>query len=175
MGVSQRTYGVLFAMTALGLMAGSLTNARLSHRGISHTRIIKAGMAVVVATAVVLLLLATTGLLRWWLLVPLVVLSHVGQGVVRPNASQGALEPMPDIAGVASAVLTGLQMLVGALASGIAAALFDGHTARAMTATMVLCSLGAAAVYALVVRPAERRGVAPRAAATPCTAEVVAA
>jgi DHA1 family bicyclomycin/chloramphenicol resistance-like MFS transporter len=175
MGVSQRTYGVLFAMTALGLMAGSLTNARLSHRGVSHTRIIKAGMAVVVATAVALLVLATTGLLRWWLLVPLVVLSHVGQGVVRPNASQGALEPMPDIAGVASAVLTGLQMLVGALASGIAAALFDGHTARAMTATMVLCSLGAAAVYALVVRPAERRGVTPRATTVPRTAEIVAA
>jgi len=72
-------------------------------------------------------------------------------------------------------VLTGLQMLVGALASGVAAALFDGRTARAMTATMVLCSLGAAAVYALVVRPAERRGAAPRAAETPLVADVVAA
>jgi DHA1 family bicyclomycin/chloramphenicol resistance-like MFS transporter len=175
MGVSQRTYGVLFAMTALGLTAGSLTNARLIGRGISHTRIIKAGLSVVVATAVLLLLLATTGLLRWWLLVPLVVLSHVGQGVVRPNASQGALEPMPDIAGVASAVLTGLQMLVGALASGIAASLFDGRTARAMTGTMVICSLGAAAVYALVVRPAERRRSVLRASKAPRVASVLAA
>ena len=76
---------------------------------------------------------------------------------MRPNASQGALEPMPDIAGLASAVLTGLQMLVGALSSAVAAALFDGRTARAMTGTMAVCALASAAVYALIVRPAERR------------------
>ncbi|AHG92288.1 drug resistance transporter, Bcr/CflA subfamily (plasmid) [Gemmatirosa kalamazoonensis] len=157
MGVSQRTYGVLFATTALGLMAGSLTNARLSRRGVPHARLISAGLVAIVATAIVALALAATGLLRAWLLVPLIVVSHIGQGVVRPNAAQGALEPMPDIAGVASAVLTGLQMLVGAGASAIAAALFDGHSARAMTATMVVCAVGAASIYALVVRPAEQR------------------
>lgn len=157
MGVSPRTYGALFAATAVGLMLGSFANARLSRRGVAPARLVTAGLAAIVAAAAVLLVLASAGGLRVWLLVPLIVVSHVGQGIVRPNAAQGALEPMPDAAGVASAVLTGLQMLGGALASGVAASLFDGRTAVAMTGTMTACALGAAAVYALVVRPAERR------------------
>jgi DHA1 family bicyclomycin/chloramphenicol resistance-like MFS transporter len=157
MGVSARTYGALFAATAIGLMLGALTNARLSRRGVAASRLVTAGLGIVVGTAVLLLALAAFGGLRVWTLVPLIVLSHLGQGIVRPNAAQGALEPMADIAGVASAVLTGVQMIGGATASGIAAALFDGRTAIAMTATMTACATAAALVYALVVRPAERR------------------
>jgi MFS transporter, DHA1 family, multidrug resistance protein len=157
LGVPRRAYGLLFASTAFGLMIGSFTNARLSRRGVPHARLIAAGLVTVVACALVLLMLAVTETIGAWTLVPLVVISHVGHGIIRPNASQGALEPMPDIAGVASAVLTGVQMVTGALASGVAAWLFDGRTATAMTGTMAVCALGAAAVYALVVRRAERR------------------
>ena len=157
MGVGPRTYGALFAVTAVGLMLGALANARLARRGVPAARLVTAGLATIAVAAVVLLALAGAGALHVGLLVPLIVVSHVGQGIVRPNAAQGALEPMPEIAGVAGAVLTGLQMLGGALASGVAASLFDGRTAIAMTGTMTVCALGAAAVYALVVRPAERR------------------
>ncbi|MGZ8377026.1 MAG: multidrug effflux MFS transporter [Gemmatirosa sp.] len=157
MGVTPRTYGALFAATAVGLMLGAFSNARLSRHGVPASRLVTAGLALVVGTALLLLALAAFGGLRVWTLVPLVVLSHLGQGIVRPNAAQGALEPMADIAGVASAVLTGLQMLGGAIASGVAASLFDGRSAVAMTATMTACAVAAALVYALVVRPAERR------------------
>jgi DHA1 family bicyclomycin/chloramphenicol resistance-like MFS transporter len=68
---------------------------------------------------------------------------------------------MPRIAGVASAVLSGLQMLTGALASAAVAALFDGRSALAMTAPMALCAVLSAAVYAGLVRRAERRLLAP--------------
>lgn len=159
MGMSQHAYAILFAVIAAGLMVGSVVNARLSRRGASHARVIAAGLATVVATSVTLLVLSGTGTLTVWLLVPLVVVNYVGQGVVRPNAAQGALEPVPEIAGLASAVLTGTQMVFGASASAAVAALFDGRTALAMTGTMTVCALGAAAVYALVVRPAERRRV----------------
>jgi DHA1 family bicyclomycin/chloramphenicol resistance-like MFS transporter len=81
----------------------------------------------------------------------------VGQGIIRPNAAQGALEPMASIAGVASAVLSGTQMLTGALASAIVAALFNGRDAIAMTGMMALCAVGSLIVYAFLVRPAERR------------------
>jgi DHA1 family bicyclomycin/chloramphenicol resistance-like MFS transporter len=157
MGISQRTYGLLFAVTSLGLMIGSFTNARLSRRGTPHARLITFGLATVVLVAVALLALSLAGALRVWLLVPLIVVSHVGQGIVRPNAAQGALEPMPEIAGLASAVLTGLTMVFGAAASATVAALFDGRSALAIAGTMTICASGAAAVYAFVVRPAERR------------------
>ena len=157
MGVSQRAYGICFATTAFGLMTGSFTNARLIRRGISHTRLITGGLATATGVALVLLGLAMVGRLSLWTLIPLMVVGNVGQGVARPNAAQGALEPMPEIAGVASAVLSALQMLTGAAASAVGAALFDGRSGRAMTETMAVCAVAASAVYFGVVRRAERR------------------
>jgi DHA1 family bicyclomycin/chloramphenicol resistance-like MFS transporter len=157
LGASQRFYGLLFACTALGLMAGSFTNARLSRRGASHARVITAGLAVIATTTTTLVLLTLLGALRIWTLVPLLMIGNVAHGMVRPNAAQGALEPMPEIVGVASALLGGLQMVAGALASAVAVSLFDGRSALAMTGTMAVCAIGALGVYLLVVRPAERR------------------
>ena len=157
MGASQRTYGLFFATTALGLMAGAFLSARLTHRGVSHARLISSGLATAASVALLLLILASTETLRIWMFIPLIVIGNIGQGVLRPNAAQGALEPMPEIVGVASALLSALQALTGALASAIAASLFDGRTAIAMTGTMAVCSIAAALVYLLVVRRAEAR------------------
>jgi DHA1 family bicyclomycin/chloramphenicol resistance-like MFS transporter len=155
--VSRRVYGLLFAATACGLMCGSLLSARLSRRGVSHKRLIAWGLGAIVLTA---LLLAALTLARWlpvWLLVPLAVVGFIGHGTVRPNVVQGALEPMSEIAGVASAVMSAAQMVTGALASAIVAALFDGRSALAMTGTMAVCAVGATLLYVTVVQPAERR------------------
>jgi DHA1 family bicyclomycin/chloramphenicol resistance-like MFS transporter len=138
-------------------MAGSFTNARLSRRGASHTRVIAVGLTIIAVTTTTLVSLTLTGALRLWTFIPLLMIGNVAHGMVRPNAAQGALEPMPEIVGVASALLGGLQMVAGALASAIAASLFDGRSALAMTGTMAACAIGALGVYLLVVRPAERR------------------
>ena len=98
--------------------------------------------------------------------VALLVTSNIALGAVRPNAAQGMLEPMPDIVGVASAFLGGFQTMTGAAASAVAASLFDGKTANAMTGTMAICAGSALAVYRLVVYPAEKRMHAENAGAT---------
>ena len=170
LGASQRVYGLLFALTSMGLVTGSFTSARLGRRGVSHARILATGLTVVSLIAVVLLLLSLSGLLRVASFIPLVVVGNVGTGMLRPNAAQGALEPMPDIVGVASALLSGMQMVIGALASAVAASLFDGRTALAMTGTMTICTLSAALVYASVVRPAENRAREESGSAHPPTA-----
>jgi DHA1 family bicyclomycin/chloramphenicol resistance-like MFS transporter len=156
-GVSRRTYGLLFACTSFGLMIGAFTSARLSRRGVSHSRLIAGGLGAILVPALMLVGLSLAGWLPVWVLVPLALIGFVGHGVVRPNAMQGALEPMASIAGVASAVMSGVQMLTGALASAVVAATFDGRTALAMTATMAFCASGSAIVYATIVRPAEGR------------------
>jgi DHA1 family bicyclomycin/chloramphenicol resistance-like MFS transporter len=148
LGASQRVYGLL--------LTGSFTSARLSHRGVSHAQLLGTGLMVICSVAVTLLLLSLAGLLRLPVFIPLVVIGNVGTGLLRPNAAQGALEPMPDIVGVASALLSGMQMVIGALSSAIAASLFDGRTALAMTGTMTVCSLAAALAYVALVRPAEK-------------------
>jgi DHA1 family bicyclomycin/chloramphenicol resistance-like MFS transporter len=157
LGVSQRTYGALFASTASGLAVGAFINARLLRRGVPHARLVGVGLATVLGVAVVLVLLTAAGRLGVATLVPLLVVANVGQGALRPNAAQGALEPVPDIAGVAGAVLSALNMAAGASAAAVVAALFDGRSAIAVTGTMAVCAAGAAAVYAGVVRRAERR------------------
>jgi len=157
LGVSGRMYGILFALTSLGLMVGAVTSARLSAGGVSQGRLIRAGLAVIVLSSLVLLALTLAGWLRAPALVGLVIVGFVGQGIVRPNAAQGALEPMSTIAGVASAVMSGTQMLVGAIASALVAALFDGRSALAITGIMAGCACASALVYARLVRPAEAR------------------
>ena len=169
LGASQRLYGLLFAVTSLGLVTGAFTSARLTRRGVSHARLIGAGVTTTAAITLILLALAATTLLRVSTFIPLVVLANIATGITRPNAAQGALEPMPEIVGVASAFLSGLQMLVGAVASALAASLFDGRTAMAMTGTMAACSVSAALVYVLVVRRAERAAGTGLTMGTPIT------
>jgi MFS transporter, DHA1 family, multidrug resistance protein len=60
------------------------------------------------------------------------------------------------VAGVASAVLSLLMMLTGALSTAIVSALYDGRTPIAMTGVMAVFSLGALALYAGYVHPLER-------------------
>jgi DHA1 family bicyclomycin/chloramphenicol resistance-like MFS transporter len=158
LGVSRRVYGLLFAVTSFGLMVGALSNARLSRQGVSHARLIAWGLGIIVVTSVLLLALTLAGAITPAALVGLAVVGFVGQGIVRPNAVQGALEPVPESAGVASAVVSGLQMLVGGISSAIVAAWFDGRSAISVTATRGVTALMSATVYALVVRPAERPG-----------------
>jgi DHA1 family bicyclomycin/chloramphenicol resistance-like MFS transporter len=159
LGVSRRVYGLLFAATSLGLMIGALSNAHLSRRGVSHARLVTSGLVAIVATSLLLLALSLAHALTVTSLVALAVVGFIGQGVVRPNAVQGALEPLPEIAGIASAVLSALQMIVGAASSALVAALYDGRSALAVTAMMAVTALISAAVYATVVRPAEHGAV----------------
>jgi len=90
-------------------------------------------------------------------ILPLLVLNSSCAGFIAPNAAQGALHPMPDIAGAASAVLNSIRMLAGAVAGLLAAFFFDGHTAHAMAELMTLFSAAACTVYFGLVRPSERR------------------
>lgn len=89
---------------------------------------------------------------------PLLVLNTFCFGLIAPNAKHGALQPLPEVAGVAAAVLGFTQMLLGGtLASALVAFLYDGRTATAMTSVMTLFALASFAAYANIVRPAQKR------------------
>jgi DHA1 family bicyclomycin/chloramphenicol resistance-like MFS transporter len=154
--VSRRTYGALFACTTLGLVIGALVSARLTRRGVASKRLVVVGLAAIVSSAVAILTATVAGVLSVGLLVPLAAVGTVGLGIARPHTAQGALEPLPEIAGAASAVLSCAQMLTAALASTVVAALFTTHSSLAMAAPMAACALAAVAVYVAVVRRAER-------------------
>src|SRR5258707_6391796 len=107
---------------------------------------------------------ARTKLVDWMplpLFISLLVLANLACGLIVPNAMQGAMQPLPQIAGAAGAAIGCIQMTMGAVVSGLVAALHDGHSALSMTAFMALCSLLALGSYLRLARPAERAVVLP--------------
>ncbi len=161
LGVSPTAYGYCFALTALATMAGALANGRLSTRGVAAGTLIRVGMSLCLAAAALLVLISLGGLARVATLMPLFCVCHFSIGLIGPNATHGALQPMADIAGVASALLNALRMLGGAAASALVAFFFDGRSAISVTGVMAAFALASLLVYVLLVRPEERRALPP--------------
>jgi DHA1 family bicyclomycin/chloramphenicol resistance-like MFS transporter len=162
LGVSPSRYGWTFAATALGIMAGAFLNGRLNARGFSATMLLNFGLGLSLISALSLLVISFTGAATVATILPLLVVNTFSVGFIGPNATQGVMHPVPDIAGVASAVLGSTRMLTGALAGVIVAFLFDTHTAQAMAESMTFFSLASLAVYIGIVRRAEISAVRPR-------------
>jgi DHA1 family bicyclomycin/chloramphenicol resistance-like MFS transporter len=167
LGVSPAYYGWTFAATAAGIMSGAFLNGRLNARGVSATVLLHGGLGVSALSTISLLLVSYSGWPAVASILPLLVLNTFSMGFIGPNATQGVMHPLPDIAGVASAVLGSMRMVVGALAGVIVAFLFDNHTAHAMAGSMTLFSAASLAVYLGIVRPAERLLPPPITEATP--------
>src|ERR1700736_736512 len=154
-GLRPLQYGLVFAATSLGIMAGAFLNSRLSAWGVLPFYPLTVGL--VLAAVSTMLLLAMT-LVDWMplpLFISILVLGNLAFGLIAPNAMQGAMQPLPQIAGAAGAATGCIQMTMGAVVSGLVAAFYDGHSALSMTAFMALCSLLALVSYLLLARPAE--------------------
>jgi DHA1 family bicyclomycin/chloramphenicol resistance-like MFS transporter len=95
-------------------------------------------------------------------LVPLLFLTSFGSGVLFAVTIQGALQPVPEIAGLASGIFGAMQMLAGAAASALAASLAAafGAPLSTMAATMTLFVVAAGAGFAGLVAPGLRRAAA---------------
>ncbi|MEH2303613.1 MAG: multidrug effflux MFS transporter [Nostoc sp.] len=150
-------YGWLFASTAFGIMVGSFLNGHLSMRGVSPSRLLTFGLVSAVGSSVALAMLSVSGAAQVTTLMPLLVLNTFCLGIISPNAIQGAIQPLPEIAGVAAATVGFLQMLCGALASGLVAFFYDGRTAIAMSSLMAVFAIASFTAYLGLARPAERR------------------
>lgn len=94
-------------------MGGSLSNARLSRAGVPHRVLVAWGMAAITGAAIATLALSYWREARVLTIVPLAVVGFIGHGMVRPNVVQGALEPVPEVAGVTRAIMSAVQMLTG--------------------------------------------------------------
>jgi len=74
-------------------------------------------------------------------------------GLVFPNAAHEAVQPLPEIAGLASAILVATQMLFGALGGAAAAALYRHASPLSIGEVMSVGTLLASALYAFWLRP----------------------
>jgi DHA1 family bicyclomycin/chloramphenicol resistance-like MFS transporter len=153
-------YGLVFAATSLGIMAGALLNGRLSAWGVAPDYPLMTGLLLAAGAAMSLLTMTLAGWMPLSLVISLLVVANFAFGLIAPNAMQAAMQPLPQIAGAAGAATGSIQMMTGAIVSGLVATLYDERSALSMTALMAACSLVALISYLLLARPAERLIVA---------------
>src|SRR6266404_4921472 len=155
-GLRPAQYGLVFAATSLGIMAGAFLNSRLSARRVSPDYPLLAGLMLAAISTMLLLAMTLADWMPLPLVISLLILGTLAFGLIAPNAMQGAMQPLPQIAGAAGAATGCIQMATGAVVSGLVATLNDEHSALSMTAIMAACSLLGLVSYLLVARPAER-------------------
>lgn len=138
--VSEKQYGWIFAIIAMGLITASQVNTLLLRKYTSE-QIIRAtlfcqclaGIALVLGTYFHFLGLYSTIFLIW------VFLST--QGFAFPNSSALSLAPFTKNAGTASALMGAIQLGIGAISTALVSILNNG-TAMPMAAVMCACAVG---------------------------------
>ena len=149
-GFSESQFGLVFAAIAVGVVGSSQVNRQLlKHR--SPDAILALATLGAAAAGVALWLVALFDAP-----VP-VVLAAVfvalsSNGLIAANASAGALNVDPLRAGAISGLMGGINFGMGAAASALAAAMYDG-TARPLAANVAVALLVAAAAYHMLAKP----------------------
>jgi DHA1 family bicyclomycin/chloramphenicol resistance-like MFS transporter len=137
--VSEKQYGLIFALVAGGLILATQVN-RFLLRQYKSEQIIPAALFVQSLAGICLFAFSLTGFigLTGTILLLLVYLSC--QGFTFPNSSALSMAPFAKNAGSASALMGAVQMGLGALSSAIVSVLSNG-TALPMTAVMACCAI----------------------------------
>jgi DHA1 family bicyclomycin/chloramphenicol resistance-like MFS transporter len=151
-GVSKAAFAALFAVTASGVIVGSSINAWLLNRHVRAKTLLDVGLTIDCLAALALLTVGLAGAGSALVVAPLVMVFISAFGLVFPNAVHEAIHPLPQIAGLASAVVTTTQMLFGALGGVASAALYRDASPTALGAIMSAVALSASALYAFWLR-----------------------
>jgi DHA1 family bicyclomycin/chloramphenicol resistance-like MFS transporter len=137
--VSEKQYGWIFALVAMGLIGASQLNSVLL-KNYKSEQIIKVALSCQAVTG----LLLVTGTFFGWLdlfsTIFFIFLFLCCQGFTFPNSSALSLAPFSKNAGSASALMGALQMGTGALTSAMVSFL-SNHTALPMTGVMAFCAV----------------------------------
>ncbi|THU40259.1 multidrug effflux MFS transporter [Niastella caeni] len=145
--VSEKQYGWIFALIAMGLIGASQINSVLL-KNYTSEQIIKAALACQSIIGLVLAILTIVGWGDLFITIFLIFLFLCCQGFTFPNASALSLAPFGHNAGSASALMGSIQMSIGACASALVSVL-QNNTALPMTGVMAFCAMGAFCVFGL--------------------------
>jgi DHA1 family bicyclomycin/chloramphenicol resistance-like MFS transporter len=151
-------YAALFAMTGLGIVLGATVNGVLASREIAARRILAVAIGVTLAATLGLVAINALRLATLVTIMPLLVASTFCFGLAAPSATRGALDPLPELAGVAGGLLTSIQMLCGAASSSLVALLFSTCGPQAMSGVMFTFALLSAMVWMWVGKKVEKQG-----------------
>jgi DHA1 family bicyclomycin/chloramphenicol resistance-like MFS transporter len=143
--VSEKQYGWIFALIAMGLIGSSQVNT-LMLRNYESEQIIKVALFCQSLTGITLFLLALFGFSELFSTIFLIFIFLCCQGFTFPNSSALSLAPFGHNAGSASALMGAIQMGIGACTSALVSFL-QNHTAIPMTGVMACCAIAAFSVF----------------------------
>lgn len=144
-GVAPEHFGFLFALNILGIMAGSYVNSRLVMR-FGIRRMLIAGTTLALIGGFLVAGFATFGIGGLYGIVLPIVIFMMPHNIVNANATAGALEAYPHIAGTASALIGATRFATGALVGALVGIFHDG-TALPMAYVIAGCALFSAAAF----------------------------
>lgn len=143
-------FGLIFALTGVAILAGSIINRRLLQR-FDSIQMIGVGSILAGIAGAQLLTMAWLGHANFCWLWSNVCLFMFSTAFLLPNATALALDPVPEIAGVAASVIGTVQSLAGAGSAIVNSALYTG-TILNVTLIVGISGMATGAVF-LVCRP----------------------
>jgi DHA1 family bicyclomycin/chloramphenicol resistance-like MFS transporter len=148
-GFQVKNFGFLFALTGVAILVGSSINKRMLQR-FDAIHMIGIGAVIAAIAGVQLLVMAWLGDAPFWWIWGNACLFMGATGMLFPNATAIALDPVPEIAGVASSIMGTIQSLAGAASAIISSALYTGTI---MNVALVLGTSGVAALVVYACHP----------------------
>jgi DHA1 family bicyclomycin/chloramphenicol resistance-like MFS transporter len=149
LGLSPQAFGLLFGLGACGIMLASYLSGRMAGH-VPGDRLIQVGLCIALCSALIMLVLTLAHAITPWNLAPFFILNAFCYGLITPSTQQGALQPLRDIAGAASALMNALMMGIGAFSSALVSRLFPADGVLAVTGSMaVFCALALAVFMAM--------------------------
>ncbi|MFG2328217.1 Bcr/CflA family multidrug efflux MFS transporter [Streptomyces sp. NPDC048604] len=160
-GASPQTFGLLFGLNSIGLVAVGQINGKLLVGRISLNKALGFGLTVITLAAAALVLM-TAGVFGEpglaGIAAGLFVLMSA-MGLAMPNTNALALMRTPHAAGSASALLGASSFLIGALVSPLVG-IAGETTAVPMAVVQLGCALAALGCFLLLCRPRKTAGTA---------------
>jgi MFS transporter, DHA1 family, multidrug resistance protein len=148
--VTEKQYGWIFALIAMGLIGSSQVNSVLL-KNFTSQQIVKVALLCQATTGLLLFIFTSFHLLEVFSTIFLIFIFLCCQGFTFPNTSALSLAPFTKTAGSASAVLGGTQMAMGAIASAMVSML-SNHTALPMTGVMAGCAVSSLVILMVGTR-----------------------
>ena len=153
--VSEKQYGWIFALIAMGLIGASQVNS-LMLRIYTSDQLIRVALFCQSVVGITTVCLTLFGLTDLFVTIFLIFVFLCTQGFVFPNASALSLAAFGHTAGSASALLGAIQMTIGACTSALVSIL-QNHTALPMTGVMACCAISALSVFSFGKRVIAQR------------------
>jgi DHA1 family bicyclomycin/chloramphenicol resistance-like MFS transporter len=157
-GLTPTQYSLAFSVNAIGFIGASQFAGPLGGR-FGMKRVVMAAVSGFAGFAVLLLAITLAGFDSLRVLIPLLFVAFAFLGLVIPSTMVLSLENHGRIAGIASALGGTLQMVTGAIITGIAGLFFDG-TSLPMVATIACIAVAAFVVALATLRKPEMEPVA---------------